>query len=345
MVVLKVLRRFGVMAVTCALVCASVPAAAGQWEEAALDVAGTQRWYRLYQPDRLRAHAPLVLSLHGGTGSMHTIDHGPSHGWVRLADQHGFALLVPNGTNMKTGDNRGRQQFWNDLRADPKESQTQADDLNFISALLEKVSAQLSIDTGRVYVTGNSNGGLMTYRLVMEMPQRFAAAAAFIAHLPVDGQRVHAPQRPVPLLIWSGTEDKLMKYEGGEIPPHKGLMRSARDNLAWWLAANRARRDGVEARLLPDLDPRDGCRVWHKFHPAAQPGGAPVSFFLGEGGGHAMPSQHDYGSEGGPFYKMLVGRTCKDVDGADIAWEFMREYRLGSSHASGSVSSPASSNR
>lgn len=307
---------------------ASVPVQAGQWKEESLAVGGVERWYRLYTPEGLPPRAPLVLSLHGGTGSMYTIDKGPTHGWVRLADQHGFALLVPNGSNMKTGDTRGRQQFWNDVRADPSESQTQADDLAFMAALLDKVVAQVGADAQRVYVTGNSNGGLMTYRLLMEMPQRFAAAAAFIAHLPVDSTRVHEPRQPVPLLLWSGTEDKLMKYQGGEIPPHKGLMRSAQDNLAWWLRANRVQTEGVQARLLPDLDPHDGCRVWHKLYSAA-PGahGAPVSFYLGQGGGHAMPSQHDYGSEGGVFYKALVGKTCKDVDGADVAWEFMQGFR------------------
>lgn len=302
---------------------------AGQWHEASIDAGGMRRWYRTYVPDGLQKSAPLLLSLHGGTGSMHTIDKGPTQGWVRVADEQGFLLLVPNGSNMKTGTSRGKHQFWNDLRDDPGESQTDADDLAFLEALLDRVQTEYGTDPGRVYVTGNSNGGLMTYRLLIEMPGRFAAAAAFIANIPVNSSRLRVPETAVPLMIWSGTDDKMMKYGGGDIPGKRGHMRSTPDNLDWWIKANRADPRGERAEVLPDVDPSDGCRVVRKHYPALQ-GGAPILFYLAKGGGHAMPSQYDYGSEAGPIYKLMVGRTCKDVDGADIAWEFMSQYSAGS---------------
>ncbi len=311
--------RRGIAAIS--LLLAAATAHAGAWRESSIHVDGVKRWYRVYVPDALPRNAPLLLSLHGGTGSMYTIDKGPTHGWVQLADRHRFLLLVPNGTNDDTGNARGTRQNWNDVRI-AGESQASADDVGFLRALLERIETEYATDRHRLYVTGNSNGGLMTYRLMMEMPERIAAAAAFIANLPVESRIVRSPAPPVPLLIWSGTEDRLMKYAGGEIPGLRGLMRSTPENVAWWVNANRADAGNADVAVLSDADPGDGCRVEKTDYPPMA-GGAPVVHYLARGGGHTMPSRTATTSEGGPFYRRLVGRVCHDVDGPDVAWEFM----------------------
>jgi polyhydroxybutyrate depolymerase len=299
------------------------PATAGGWREASITVDGIERWYRVYLPDALPRKSPLLLSLHGGGGDMHTIDNGPTHGWVRQANKHKFLMVVPNASN-KSGDTRGNRQNWNDLRSSA-DSQSDADDVGFINALLDRVEADYETSASSVYVTGVSNGGLMTYRLLIEAPSRFAAAAVFVANIPVDPTRLRPSAHPVPLLIWSGSDDRLMKYEGGEIPGKRGMMRSTPDNVAWWVMANRADGAEIQSEMLPDIS-NDGCRVRRTFYPALS-NGAPVLFYLAEGGGHQMPSQTEKDSEGGPFFRMLVGRVCRDVDGADIAWEFMRHFK------------------
>jgi len=292
------------------------------WKESSIAVNGVERWYRVYVPDALPRHAPLLLSLHGGTGNMHTIDKGPTHGWVRLADQKKFLLVVPNGTNGDTGNTHGKRQTWNDLRSNPAEGQSKSDDVGFVRALLDRMEAEYATDHNRVYVTGVSNGGMMTYRLLVEMPERFAAAAAFVANIPVESSMLRQPARAVPIMIWSGTADKFMKYQGGEIPGGRGKVRSVPESVAWWVQANRADDGRTQTEVLPDVDPRDGCRVTRTLYPALGDG-APVLFYLAKEGGHQMPTQTETTTEGGPVFNMLVGRTCRDVDGADIAWEFM----------------------
>lgn len=306
------------------LILSSGRAHAQEWREASITVNHVERWYRVYVPAALPQHAPVLLSLHGGTGSMYTIDKGATHGWVRLADLHRFLLVVPNGTG-KNGDGHSRRQTWNDLRSDPAESQSSADDVGFISALLDHIETKYSTDPARVYVTGNSNGGMMTYRLLMEMPERFAAGAAFIANIPVNARPPHPPARSVPLMLWSGTEDRLMKYAGGEISGGRGCVRSVPATVAWWVDANHADVSKAQTVILPDADPKDHCRVSRTLYPPLL-GGAPVLFYLAEGGGHTMPTQTETSSEGGLFYRMLVGQICKDVDGPVIAWEFMRQF-------------------
>lgn len=66
------------------LLLAVTTAHAGSWRESSIRVDGVKRWYRVYVPDELPRNAPLLLSLHGGTGNMHTIDKGPrvaGYGW------------------------------------------------------------------------------------------------------------------------------------------------------------------------------------------------------------------------------------------------------------------------
>jgi polyhydroxybutyrate depolymerase len=302
------------------------PASAGGWRESSLAVDGVERWYRVYLPTALPPDAPVILSLHGGTGSMYTIDRGPTRGWVKLAERERLLLVVPNGTQPATGDGYGLRQNWNDLRR-PADSGSGADDVRFLRVLLDRIQTDYGTDRNRVYVTGNSNGGMMAYRLLIEAPERFAAAAVFVASIPVFASPLRPPTRPVPLMMWFGTDDRMMKYDGGEIPGRRGLMRSAPDSVSWWLRANRAIAGQAATAPVPDTAPDDGCRILRTSYPAGH-GGAPVLVYLAEGGGHAMPSRTETSSEGGPLYRMLVGRTCRDVEGADLAWDFMRGFSL-----------------
>ena len=109
------------------------------WQESSLEVGGSTRWYLIYTPEPLPVKPPMVILLHGGTGSMRSIFHpnaGGTKEWLVLAEKEGFILLVPNGTNPETGDTFGDDQNWNDHRSDSAAGQTTADDVGFILALL-----------------------------------------------------------------------------------------------------------------------------------------------------------------------------------------------------------------
>lgn len=318
------------LAVCTVLMVFIAPVAQAQgWRESSLAVSGVDRWYRVYVPNALPGNAPMVLLLHGGTESMRTIfdeKHGATREWLSVAEREKFLLVVPNGTNGRTGDTRGDRQNWNDLRSNPSESQSQADDVGFVSALLNRIEAEYGIDPKRIYVSGASNGGMMTYRLLIELPERFAAGAAFIAHLPRETDRLRPPARAVPLMIWSGTLDPLMKFHGGELIGGRGRVRSAQETVAWWQQANRADAQKAQARTLPDVDPGDGCRVEQTVYPALT-GGAPVVFYRADGGGHSLPTRQSIPS-GGRIRQRLIGPTCRDVEGAQLAWEFLRKFGL-----------------
>ncbi len=296
------------------------------WQESSLEVDGSTRWYLIYTPEPLPENPPMVIILHGGTCSMRSVLHpnaGGTKEWLILAEHEGFILLVPNGTNPETGDTYGDDQNWNDHRADSAAGQTTADDVGFILALLDQITAQYPLDPERIYLTGGSNGGLMTYRLLIEAPDRFAAGAAFIANLPEPALNLPVLGKPTPLMISNGTEDPLMPWEGGLVGKDRGMVISAEETAAWWVIANRVDTDQKTSELLPDVDPEDNCRIQKDYYPAGS-GGAPVVFYTNQGGGHAMPSgKHPFPDNF--LVRRVIGPVCRDAEGAILAWEFFMQ--------------------
>ena len=296
------------------------------WQESNLEVDGSTRWYRIYTPEPLPANLPMVILLHGGTGSMRSVfnpNAGGTKEWLTLAEQEGFILLVPNGTNPETGDPYGDDQNWNDHRSDSAAGQTTADDVGFILALLDQITAQYPLDPEQIYLTGGSNGGLMTYRLLIEAPDRFAAGAAFIANLPEPALKLPVLGKPTPLMISNGTEDPLMLWEGGLVGKDRGMVISAEETADWWAIANRVNPDQKTTELLPDADPEDNCRIQKDYYPAGSDG-APVLFYTNQGGGHAMPSgKHPFPDNF--LIRRVIGPVCRDAEGAILAWEFFMQ--------------------
>jgi polyhydroxybutyrate depolymerase len=293
------------------------------WTQSSLDVDGLTRWYRVFVPDSLPGNPALVLYLHGGTLSMRSITGkfaGGTAEWIRLAETEGFLLLVPNGVNARTGDTFGNDQNWNDFRPDSASGQSDADDTHFLLTLIEEISALHGVDQDRIYVTGASNGGLMTYRLLIDLPEQFAAGAAFIANLPDPVDQIPFPASPTPLLIANGSEDPLMPWEGGVVGRDRGQVISAAETVAWWVRANQASLDRMVSRLLPDINSGDGCQVRMDVYPAAGEG-AEVVFYALVGGGHTMPSIDRAGLDTW-LTRRLVGPVCREVEGVRLAWDF-----------------------
>ena len=294
----------------------------GKTQELSIPVAGTTRWTTVYQPPGFKPGAPVVLLLHGGGMGMRKIfSAGGTRQWLHIADRENFLLLIPNATNGKTGDPKGDRQNWNDLREASATGKATADDVGFLIRLLDWAQEKYQVDPRRVFVTGASNGGIMTFRLLLEQPQRFAAAAAYIASLPVT-----PPPRPtgstrVPLMLFNGTRDPLIQWQGGEIRGGRGVTLAIEPMVQWWREVNGVTHAPASTDSLPDRDPEDGCRIHRTVWNAETPGAAPVVFYRAEGGGHALPSiAHPLRL--GPLARRFIGAVCRDVEGAELAWEF-----------------------
>jgi polyhydroxybutyrate depolymerase len=242
---------------------------------------------------------------------------------LELSDENGFLVLVPNGVDPGTGDPRGDSQHWNDLRDDWKGG-SDADDVGFLTALVDWAVSDRDVDPSRVYVTGPSNGGMMTYRLLVERPSVFAAGVALIANLPQAD--VAPPTSSTPLMIMNGTKDKLIPWDGGEVGRNRGVVRSSLATRDYWIGANDADAGAVRRETVSQRTLFNRCRIESEFYPASPAAGAaaPVRFCTMDGGGHVIPTERwTYVSF---LYRFIGGPPCWGVSGADISWEFMSTY-------------------
>lgn len=289
-----------------------------------LKVGDLERVFRVQVPPNLKPGAPVVVLLHGGSQSMRKL-FAPTamatRQWQPLARQEGFILLVPNGVNPKDGNPLGDQQSWNDFRSEG----STADDVAFIKHLLDWTQARYRTDPARVYVTGASNGGMMTQRLLIEAPERFAAGAAFISALPESDATLTPPRHPVPLMLVNGTKDPLVLWQGGPVAHSRGRTRSVEDTLAWWIRANKASPNPTDVAQLPQRDPQGECRLYRQRYPA-QPGGAEVLFYKMEGGGHVYPTLRQRRPQG-PLARHLLGPACREEESAPLTWNYFRRFK------------------
>lgn len=276
-----------------------------------------------YVPTSLPDRAPVVVLLHGGTGGMLTLfqsQAGASREWPYVADDEGFLLMVPNGVNPDTGDTAGDQQNWNDLRPVGTDRDSDADDVGFLRKVIDHAVTVHRADPLRVYFTGGSNGGQMTYRVMMELSGKLAGCAVGSANLNEPNDNFREPTKPIPLLMSQGTEDPLMLYEGDS-----GKILSSEATVAWWVARNGSGPAGVETSL-PNLDPNDGCQTtWH-VHPGG-PRAAPVEFLKVIGGGHVAPSILHPTPEN-VLTRRILGIQSRDFETARRSWDFLKEHSI-----------------
>lgn len=106
----------------------------------------------------------------------------------------------------------GHGQTWNAGNCCGRPNVTTDNEVNFVSALITRLSAGGRIDASRIYVTGFSAGAAMTYTLACRLSDRIAAIA------PVAGTMDLATcnrQNPVSVMEIHGTLDLELLYGGG----------------------------------------------------------------------------------------------------------------------------------
>jgi len=139
---------------------------------------------------------PLVLMFHGAGSNGAATES--STGITAAANRHSFIAVYPNANG----------KYWN-LGGG---GATGEDDVNFVSALLDRLDSTLCVNDDRIYATGGSNGGGFVARIGCELSDRIAAIA------PVAGlygrQPSCKPFRPIPVLEIHGTADQTVPYNG-----------------------------------------------------------------------------------------------------------------------------------
>ncbi|MEI6621650.1 MAG: PHB depolymerase family esterase [Actinomycetes bacterium] len=178
-----------------------------------LDTAdGRTRTYHLYVPTTIQAgtsgaKVPLLVALHGGVGSGTQFED--NSGFDGLAQANTFIVAYPDGIGAAGTD---ALRTWNGGNCCGPAVKSNVDDVAFISALVDRLEREYSIDTARVFAAGHSNGGIMAYRLACELSSKIVAIGVQSSAL---GVAPCAPPHPVSLLHIHGTNDRNLPLTGG----------------------------------------------------------------------------------------------------------------------------------
>lgn len=154
-------------------------------------VGTTTRKMLVYAPSGIDSNRPLLLSLHGMNQDI-TYQQNQTK-WEEIAKANNFVLVYPGGIN-NSWDISGTR------------------DTDFILAIIDEMFKRYGIDRDRVYLSGFSMGGMMTYHAMNIIADKIAAFA------PVSGYLMGGPNtkssRPVPIIHTHGSADDVVVFSG-----------------------------------------------------------------------------------------------------------------------------------
>ena len=209
--------------------------------------------------------APLIVLLHGY--SANGAGQDLYMGFSPLANEFGFLFINPNGL-LDPLNNR----FWNATDACCNFFANPTDDSAYIRGLIDTVRASYNIDERRIFITGHSNGGFMSYRMACDHAELVAAIASF-AGATYDNPASCSPSEPVHVLQIHGTLDGTIEYAGGSINlPFPGAVESVETWAQYDGCSTNADTSAPNLDLNPSLAGAETTVA--RYTDGCQPGGS-----------------------------------------------------------------------
>lgn len=271
-----------------------------------------------------RQHAlPVVMVFHGmGMNGLMMLG---LTGFNGLADQKNFVVVYPDAVGGAWADGR---------------SGGGGADIDFVEAMLQKLSATVKVDSHRVYACGISNGGYFSQVLACAMPSKIAAAGVVASSMMAQVGMAQAGSggQSVPIAFFLGTDDPLLPWADGRTKElgklgeilgisaigsidgplaRMGGVMTVPDTLSFW--TNRNGCSG-EPRVTqePDRAPNDGTRVEKCSFGS---GGSEVLLYKIQGGGHTWPGCLNLKAISG-----VSGNISQDIDASELLWDFFSRH-------------------
>jgi polyhydroxybutyrate depolymerase len=174
-----------------------------------IDIGGVTRTYLLHVPKSYTGQTamPLLIDWHP-LGQNAMFQKGNS-GYQQLADTEGFIVAWPNGIE-------------NVFDIGKCCTTEKVDDLGFAKGIVKSISDRACVDPKRVFSAGYSMGGGMTWYLVCNAADVFAAASPAAFDLLTEDEEPCKPSRPMTTIAFRGTADPIVPYAGGASNPPNG---------------------------------------------------------------------------------------------------------------------------
>jgi polyhydroxybutyrate depolymerase len=265
---------------------------------AAFQFDGQNRSYIVYTPASYIPGnpVPLVFVLHGLTQTGQAIMNVSN--FNAIADTANFILVYPDGVS----------NSWNINANLPGASTT--NDIGFIEALLDTISANYTIDQNRIYSCGFSAGGFMSHMLACKSTKCFAAIASVAGTMTDSVYNTCAPAFHLPVLQIHGTSDNIVNFNGSL------GNKSATDVVDYWKNFNGCNAAPI-ITSLPNTSLLDFSTVQLlDYSPCLNDN--LVQMLKVNGGGHQWPGTTNL--FGG------LGTINMDINASAEIWKFFRGY-------------------
>jgi polyhydroxybutyrate depolymerase len=245
--------------------------------------------YAVHVPTGYDCHlpTPILYGLHGlgMSGYSFNVDGTSTPmrkgGLVAKSDEEGFILVMPTGLDPTGGD--GAVQAVRDM--------------------FKNLETHLNIDHKRVYATGHSFGGAMSFILACQAADLFTAVA------PNAWTMIPSPctpAQPLAVLASHGTADSIA-------PP--GDLAATMTTLAM--------ADGCSAMETPATVPVSGGDTTCVTHAGCK-GGVEVTYCTIKDGGHVWFGDPSCGT--GADACSIVGKNSDYYINTDFAWDFLKRF-------------------
>ncbi|MCQ2217638.1 MAG: carbohydrate-binding protein [Paludibacteraceae bacterium] len=211
------------------MLCASVSAQNLPGTKMSINVNGKNRTIDVYAPNGMGENRPMLISAHG-MGQDIGYQKSMSR-WDLVADTAKFLVVYPASDG----------STWN--------LDGNGSDIAFMKAIIKEMSSKYKIDLNRVYMSGFSMGGMLTYIVANNMADQIAACAPLSGY-PI-GDKTAKPSRPIPIIHTNGDGDDVVHYE-----PWKGYFngmyqeqQGAYAQAESWAKANGCDATPVEVKI------------------------------------------------------------------------------------------------
>ena len=250
------------------------------------------RFYYLYKPSNLDTNSSVAVlfALHGYGSSAMT--HFNYTNYEPIANENNFIVVYPQGTT-----NNGLNTHWNNGGWTSKST---AKDIEFIGTVINYIKNKITIDETRIYSSGMSNGGYMSYHLACNLDNTFAAVVSVTGSMTNDTFDDCAPSHPIAAMQIHGVQDLTVPYLGS------GWSKSIDDVIDFWVRYNSC--DKEPERVIKYSNQTD---LINFDTYASCLNSVNVKLILHSGMGHNWPFIQNY-----------------NIDASQEIWDFVSKYDI-----------------
>jgi len=248
------------------------------------------RQFFVYEGSGYQGNAPVLFVLHGYTSrGLWIMNYS---GFQSIADDAGLIVIYPQGTLLPaTGQTHWNVGGWT--------TSSTTDDVGFINSVINFLNNEYSIDSKKIYSTGMSNGGYMSYKLACDLSPRIAAVVSVTGSMTNETTDGCNPTHPTSVAQIHGLQDTVVNYDGN------GFSKPIEDVMDYWVDIN-------NCTLEPDTSEISGNNGGgiHDVYSGCD-NQTNVELYLMTNMGHNWPNQNNH-----------------DLQASTTVWNFLSKYDI-----------------